>query len=292
MTIGQLIESICGKAATLTGEFADGTPFDRNQRTLSLENAKKVLVRNGFHHDGNEVVFLGHTGRKQSAQIFIGPTFYQRLRHLVDDKIHSRARGSLNLLTRQPVQGFARDGGLRFGEMERDCVIAHGTSLFLMERMLDVSDAYMMHICNQCGLLVSTSPAHPPKKPAFNCSCSTTAGASTVKVPYAAKLLLQELMCMNLAVRIVPQHIEVLDTVEFLPIESRSEKLKITDQPTPTSSNAGSVEDIASLVADYSYLTDTQSIIDTDDESNLIDMEDFADNIEEPPEMPGVVCLK
>lgn len=106
----------------------------------------------GFEKYGNEVFYNGHTGRKINAQVFFGPTYYQRLKHMVDDKIHSRARGPLQVLVKQPVEGRSREGGLRFGEMERDCIIAHGSAFFLKERLFDVSDAYTAHVCDICGM--------------------------------------------------------------------------------------------------------------------------------------------
>jgi len=148
---------------------------------------------------GNEVLYNGHTGRKLEAQIFIGPTYYQRLKHMVDDKIHSRARGPVQILTRQPVEGRARDGGLRFGEMERDCMISHGAAQFLKERLFDQSDAYRIHVCDLCGLIAIANL----RKNTFECrGCRNKTQISQVNIPYAAKLLFQELAAMQIAPRL------------------------------------------------------------------------------------------
>lgn len=114
---------------------------------------------------GFETMYNGHTGRKLTAMIFLGPTYYQRLKHMVDDKIHSRGRGPVQILTRQPAEGRSRDGGLRFGEMERDCMIAHGAAHFLKERLFDQSDAYRVHVCEKCGLIAIANL----KKNSFEC---------------------------------------------------------------------------------------------------------------------------
>ena len=114
---------------------------------------------------GFETMYNGHTGRRLTAMIFLGPTYYQRLKHMVDDKIHSRGRGPVQILTRQPAEGRSRDGGLRFGEMERDCMIAHGAAHFLKERLFDQSDAYRVHVCERCGLIAIANL----KKNSFEC---------------------------------------------------------------------------------------------------------------------------
>ncbi|GFZ45147.1 DNA-directed RNA polymerase II subunit RPB2 [Saitozyma sp. JCM 24511] len=195
MTIGHLVECLLSKLSTLTGAEGDATPFTE----LTVESVSKMLRQRGFQSRGLEVMYHGHTGRKLQAQIYFGPTYYQRLKHMVDDKIHARARGPLQILTRQPVEGRSRDGGLRFGEMERDCMISHGIAGFLKERLFDSSDAFRIHVCDQCGLMAIANL----KKQEFYCSvCRNSTQISQVYIPYAAKLLFQELQAMNIAVRL------------------------------------------------------------------------------------------
>ncbi|KAI9810248.1 MAG: DNA-dependent RNA polymerase II [Pycnora praestabilis] len=149
MTIAHLIECQLSKVSSLRGFEGDATPFTE----VTVDSVSKLLREHGYQSRGFEEMYNGHTGRKMVAQVFLGPTYYQRLRHMVDDKIHARARGPVQILTRQPVEGRARDGGLRFGEMERDCMISHGASAFLKERLFEVSDAFRVHICDICGLM-------------------------------------------------------------------------------------------------------------------------------------------
>lgn len=144
MTIGHLVECLLSKVATLLGNEGDATPFTE----LTVESVSTFLRQKGYQSRGLEVMYHGHSGKKLQAQIYLGPTYYQRLKHMVDDKIHSRARGPVQILTRQPVEGRSRDGGLRFGEMERDCMISHGVAAFLKERLFDASDAYRLHVCD------------------------------------------------------------------------------------------------------------------------------------------------
>ncbi len=196
MTIGQLIECLLGKISAITGGEGDGTPFtDANVSDFSNQ-----LHRAGYQQRGNEVMYNGHTGRRLEAQIFIGPTYYQRLKHMVDDKIHSRARGPLANLTRQPVEGRSREGGLRFGEMERDCMISHGSAGWLKERLCHVSDEFRVHVCNKCGLMCIANL----ELNTFDCkSCQNKSQISQILIPYAFKLMLQELMAMQIAPRLV-----------------------------------------------------------------------------------------
>jgi DNA-directed RNA polymerase II subunit RPB2 len=149
MTIAHLIECLLSKVGAIKGQEGDATPFT----DVTITKISNILRDAGYQSRGFEVMYNGHTGRKMKAQVFFGPTYYQRLRHMVDDKIHARARGPVQILTRQPVEGRARDGGLRFGEMERDCMISHGAAAFLKERLFEVSDAYRIHVCEICGLM-------------------------------------------------------------------------------------------------------------------------------------------
>ena len=188
MTIGHLVECLQSKVGALTGKEGDATPFT----DVSVDHIAAVLHELGYHRHGNEVMYSGHTGRAIHAKVFLGPTFYQRLKHLVDDKIHARSRGPVTMLTRQPMEGRARDGGLRMGEMERDCLVSHGVSSFLRDRMFANSDPYATHICTCCGLV-----AHADlRKHIYWCNnknCQRAANSSVVRVhiPYACKLLFQ-----------------------------------------------------------------------------------------------------
>ncbi|KAK4133940.1 RNA polymerase-like protein [Trichocladium antarcticum] len=195
MTIAHLIECLLSKVSTLKGMEGDATPFTE----VTVDSVSSLLREHGYQSRGFEIMYHGHTGRKLRAQVFFGPTYYQRLRHMVDDKIHARARGPLQIMTRQPVEGRARDGGLRFGEMERDCMIAHGAASFLKERLFEVSDAFRVHICEICGLM---TPIANLTKQSFECRpCKNKTKIAQVQMPYAAKLLFQELMSMNIASR-------------------------------------------------------------------------------------------
>ncbi|CAK0786330.1 DNA-dependent RNA polymerase II [Coccomyxa viridis] len=194
MTIGHLVEALMSKVAACVGKEGDATPF----ADVTVDNISSALHRCGYQSRGWEVMYNGHTGRRMQAQIFLNPTYYQRLKHMVDDKIHSRGRGPVQILTRQPVEGRARDGGLRFGEMERDCIISHGSAAFLKERLFDQSDAYRVHVCESCGLFAVANL----KKNQFHCpACKNTTGIVQVHMPYACKLLFQELMAMAIAPR-------------------------------------------------------------------------------------------
>jgi DNA-directed RNA polymerase II subunit RPB2 len=207
MTIAQLIECILGKVVVFQGCEGDATPFT----DVTVEDISTRLHAMGYQKHGNEAMYQGHTGRPLNARVFIGPTFYQRLKHLVDDKVHSRARGPVAMLTRQPLEGRSRDGGLRMGEMERDCLITHGCANFIRDRFFVNSDQYRIHICERCGLTAQANL----KKMTYECRTPMCVGRPAqicqVEIPYACKLLLQELASMCIQTRIYTQNIKTRD---------------------------------------------------------------------------------
>jgi DNA-directed RNA polymerase subunit B len=196
MTVGQFAESIGGKVASLRGQRVDGTTF-------TGEGAKglgKVLESQGFRSTGREIMYDGRTGKKYEADIFIGVVYYQKLHHMVADKIHARARGQVQMLTKQPTEGRARGGGLRFGEMERDCLIAYGAAMVLKDRLLDESDKTVIHVCEKCGLIAY----YDNQQRRYICKVDGDQGRiSSVVIAYAFKLLLQEMMSLNIAPRLL-----------------------------------------------------------------------------------------
>jgi DNA-directed RNA polymerase II subunit RPB2 len=196
MTIGQLKETVLGKVLIELGLFGDGTSFG----DFDVDQICKELLKLGYESNGNELLYNGLTGEQHECNVFMGPVFYQRLKHMVNDKAHSRSIGPMVNLTRQPAEGRSRDGGLRFGEMERDCMISHGASSFTRERMYDVSDKYSVFVCKKCGLIA----AFNNESNVHHClTCDNRADFAFVKIPYSCKLLFQELNAMNVVPRII-----------------------------------------------------------------------------------------
>ena len=231
MTIGQLLETVMGKACAEYGAFGECTAFNNNgSKYKSFGN---LLTKIGFSSSSNELLYNGQSGEQMQADIFIGPTYYMRLKQLVKDKINYRAKGPRTVLTRQTVQGRANDGGLRVGEQERDAIVAHGLSYFLKESMLVRGDEYFMAICNVTGMIaiyntnlnLFMSPfADGPIKyvgeldDTLKIDKITKFGRSfsVVRVPYAFKLLIQELSALNIIMRVITEeNVEQISSMSF-----------------------------------------------------------------------------
>ena len=232
MTIGQLVECIIGKASVYYGAFSDCTAFVN--KGSKIEVFENILAKAGFHSQGNEALYNGMTGEQIETSIFMGPTYYMRLKHMVKDKINYRARGPNTALTHQPVSGRANDGGLRIGEMERDSIISHGISNFLQESMMERGDKYHIAVCNQSGMIAVYNPAKNLfMSPAIDGPLSFTTSDdgnsmyinditrfgrtfSIVSIPYTLKLLMQELQTINMQMRIITEdNIDQLENMSY-----------------------------------------------------------------------------
>mgnify|MGYP001198930720 FL=1 len=245
MTIGQLVECIMGKACCNMGGFGDCTGFISENEGFNLFG--KILTEQGFHNHGEEILYNGMTGEQINSKIFMGPTYYMRLKHMVKDKINYRAKGPNMMLTRQPVQGRANDGGLRIGEMERDGVIAHGASAFLSESMLERGDLYYMAICNKTGAIAVYNESQNIFFSPFIDGPIQYSGLvennikiknishygrsfSLVKIPYSLKLLIHELQVMNIQMRIITE--DNIDNFESMSYSNNYKKLAFDEMST------------------------------------------------------------
>ena len=232
MTIGQLVECIVGKACLHHGFHGDCTAFNSNGNQLA--DFQKLLTSSGMHSSGNDVLYNGMTGEQIESEIFMGPTYYMRLKHMVKDKVNFRARGPMTQLTRQPVSGRANDGGLRIGEMERDSIISHGATEFLKESMLVRGDQYYMAVCNKTGGIAIYNPdrnmfmsplADGPLKFVDSLDGTSTSiehvtkfgrSFSVVRVPYVFKLFMQELQAINVKMAIITEdNVDQFDNMNF-----------------------------------------------------------------------------
>ena len=304
MTISQLVETITGKACCFYGNTGDCTPF---QGVDHVDIFSKLLSKAGYESRGNEILYNGYTGEQLETSIFMGPTYYMRLKHMVKDKINYRARGRNQGLTRQPVHGRANDGGLRIGEMERDGVIGHGASKFLQESMMVRGDDYKLAICNKTGTIAAYNQSQDILLSLYLDGIKFTRGKmneikldkitkfgrdfSLVKVPYCLKLLIQELQTMGIQTRIITE-----DNINQIENMSYSNNYKINARDLED--NNFKINDITNLLSKYGLIdrqnsTTRQNIrIEKEDDVYFetvddYDLHEFDEPEEKTPESPG-----
>jgi DNA-directed RNA polymerase beta subunit len=216
MTIGMILETMAGKLGAITGKRYDATAFEDCEEEISTqEKLEKALMALGFSPNGNQRFCSGTTGEMLRSTSFVGLVHYQRLKHMVDEKLHARSRGPVHILTRQPIDGRARDGGLRFGEMERDCVISYGAASALNMRMLKLSDECEVFICGGCGNYAYKNG----QTKSYHCTkCTNPKMIKRMKAPFAFKLLNQELISMGIMPRFNVQDCTSKEEFETLDI--------------------------------------------------------------------------
>ncbi|XP_035225722.1 DNA-directed RNA polymerase I subunit RPA2-like [Stegodyphus dumicola] len=211
MTIGMMIESMAGKAGALSGKIYDATPFTYSEDRPAWQYFSECLKKAGYDYYGTERMYSGVDGRELEADIFFGVVYYQRLRHMVADKYQVRTTGPLESLTRQPVKGRKRDGGIRFGEMERDSLIAHGASILLFDRLYSCSDAAQQYVCTKCGNILSVlcekqescfTPVDCLPSEHICKLCETGENVVLIELPFVFRYLCAELAAMNISIHL------------------------------------------------------------------------------------------
>ena len=294
MTIGQIIESMFGIACVSYGGFGDCTAFQTKGSNYSTYGP--MLTKAGFNHTGNHVLYNGMTGEQIQSNIYMGPTYYMRLKHMVKDKINFRARGPNTMLTRQPVQGRANDGGLRIGEMERDAIAAHGLAYFLNESFLVRGDEYYMAVCNKTGSIAIYNDAknlflspyadgpiqfHTNPDGGMNIKNLSKFGRSfsLLRIPYSFKLLIQELQVMNIQMRIITE--DNVDQLMSMSYSNNIAKLLHKDDTTME----GMKEQMEKVVKDYAREITSTMKREILSQANP----KLYNNINETPELPTPV---
>jgi hypothetical protein len=287
MTIGQIVESLFGKISTFYGAFGDCTAFQVQGSNYSTY--APLMVNAGFNSSGNQILYNGMTGEQLESDIYIGPTYYMRLKHMVKDKINYRARGPNTMLTRQSVQGRANDGGLRIGEMERDGILAHGMTYFLNESFLVRGDEYFMAVCNKTGAIAIYNEAKnlfisPYADGPINFITNTDGtmnlknitkfgrSFSILRIPYAFKLIIQELLAMNIQMRIITD--DNIDQLLSMTYSNNVGQLLQTKADTN--------DELKKAIEDYSV--NVRHILSTDARRQQLDVG--------TPELPSPITIK